>query len=224
MLVLGILQFSMIFSITLYEVIHKSSALFLWATLMFMFGLPHLISTFTGDALYKDSTLNAASIFVIVFCSLYLFFRISIVNSGFINTRNYFNYDTLVKEIRSLSVNYSSLLLILAIDIVLKIYPFIESSGGLSKISWGAARRYTSELPYLNTNQITTVVLFSLSGIILFYLLKNKYHLFVMSVIFYTLQVVITRNRIEVLPLLCTLVSIPIFKTRKICLNLSYLD
>ena len=70
-LILAIAQFIIIAVICVQEVNRKSPAIFLWATLMVMFGVMHLFSVLTGNSEYTNKTLNEASLFVIGFCLLY---------------------------------------------------------------------------------------------------------------------------------------------------------
>ena len=70
-LILGILQFLAIIILCVYELNKKSVAIFLWATLLIMFGIMHLISILMGSYVFSRETMNKASIFVILFSTIY---------------------------------------------------------------------------------------------------------------------------------------------------------
>ena len=68
---LGIIQLGVIGTNCIYELKRKSTAVFLWAVLLVMFGIPHMFSTVSGIYQYSTYTMKEASIFVILFGSMY---------------------------------------------------------------------------------------------------------------------------------------------------------
>ena len=64
-LVLGIIQLLLIGFILISEIKRKSPAVFLWATLIIMFGIPHLVTAIFEDMNYSSAVIAQASLFVI---------------------------------------------------------------------------------------------------------------------------------------------------------------
>lgn len=219
-IILGLMQFLLIAVILLYEFHNKSSSMFLWATLMLMFGMPHLLTSFTGDYKYNNTVISWASVFVIVFGLLYLGVRIIIGKNIQKTNRDYFMYENLKSLVAEDNSKHSTLTIVLVIVVILKLYPFIKSSGGLLATSWGLGRAYTSGLSYFNSYQITSVAFYALAGIIVFFWVKKEYKLFVLSLVIYLATVIVTRNRMEVLPFLCAIITIPIYKNKKISISI----
>ena len=84
--ILASIQLFTIILLVLFEYHRRSLAVFLWATLLVMFGLPHTISAVTGVSQYPDYVLNEAALFVVMFNMVYFVSRIFIV--GWERTRN----------------------------------------------------------------------------------------------------------------------------------------
>ena len=70
-IIFGIIQIILIGFILYDEVNKKSSAVFLWATLLLMFGLPHLVAAITLDKDYSVDVLIDASAFVADYTSFF---------------------------------------------------------------------------------------------------------------------------------------------------------
>lgn len=217
--VLGIIQFALIVYILLHEFKHKTSATFLWATLFLMFGVMHLIVSTSGDYQYSNSVLSEASLFVILFCIMYIFAR-QIFGQRIMRTnRSLFVYDTLKADYLDEGGDTGVLFLTFLIVFATKIIPFIRYSGSLLNTSWGGGRGYSSNLQYVNSQQIVRIVFYALSGIIICCVMKKR-RIMVLSIILLSLfEVIITRNRIEVLPLVCSLIAIFIYKNKKISIR-----
>ena len=69
---LAILQFFVIAFICFQEARRKSPVVFLWATLMIMFGIMHPFGMLSGAAEYSPAAMDDASVFVLVFCIIYI--------------------------------------------------------------------------------------------------------------------------------------------------------
>ena len=63
----GLIQMLLIGYIAYIETNKKSPVVFLWATLMVMFGVPHFVTTVVRDTVYSDVVLFEASLFVVCF-------------------------------------------------------------------------------------------------------------------------------------------------------------
>ena len=206
---LGVMQFFFMIVIILEEYRRKSPAVFLWATLLVMFGITHLITTLIPSYDYSYQVQIEASSFVIMFMSFYYVTR-------FLTAHKLRHKEILMLNREQHDSKYFILLLFLGIAIGLKFYKYIQFAGNLFATSWGLGRDYSSTLKYFNGNQILFVIFYLSSGIFLYYLIKgNKLGVF-LSASLITFQVVVTRNRIEVLPLLVGLITYFILKHRKL--------
>jgi len=213
---LGFLQFIVIAFICYYEFKLKSPIVFLWATLFVMFGIMHLIASFNGDISYPDIVLLKASLFVLFFCILYIFMRFILVKLIHENRYNILKFNTLQEKCINESFNLNFYLILLFTVIVFKIYPYAKNSGGLLATSWGAGREYASTLSYFNMNQVLTIIYYCLSGLAICSFLRNKKISTILILSLFTITVIISRNRIEILPVFISLLSVFIFKCKKI--------
>lgn len=217
--ILGVLQFILIAVVCLYEFKNKSSVVFMWATLLVMFGIMHLLSSLSGDIEYSNAVLSKASAFAILFCLLYLSTRWLFARKITAKHRNDMQYSVLaaaLNEDRSSGIGY---LCILILAIVAKIYPYLKYAGSILSTSWSLSRDYTATLGYLNANQLWVVLIYAMSGLAVFFWAKKERRLFLLTILVIAAEVIITRNRIEVLPLLCSIIAIFIFKNKNIRLS-----
>ena len=194
----GVVQFVVISLICLYEIKKKSPAVFLWATVFLMFGLMHLLNSITGDYEYPPIILIKASIFVITFSLLYIFTRL--FSRASIDTY-IFNNDIIIQNLNNeTNFKYNMLFFIFLLVLFIDLYLMIKYAGGILSTSWGAGREYSVSSSYLNVNQATSVMSFMLSGLsIIFYVKKSFLKSFTM-VLAFIISVIISRNRVEVLP------------------------
>ena len=198
----SIIQFLIISIICYYEAQRKSPAVFLWATLEIMFGVMHLITIVGNSIKYSWSSMFEASIFVIIFCIIYLFIRI-IINKRMGGYKNIINQIVKLKQ----DNKYTDFLMaILNISIVLSIYYVISFSGGLLNTSWSEMRDYSSSLGYVNSSQLLNILYFSTSGVLLINLFSKKYKKTICSIVGILIFALLTRNRILILPLLVDLI------------------
>lgn len=72
---LGTIQFASISIIAFLEYKARSLSLFLWGTLLIMFGFPHLFVILLGISGYDELVMIKASLFVILFNIVYLITR-----------------------------------------------------------------------------------------------------------------------------------------------------
>ena len=214
-IILGIIQFIVILSITTFEFKNKSPVVFLWATLSLMFGLMHMITSVTGDYLYSDDILTEASFFVIIFSLLYIFSRVIFIKAKRLSLKNIFQINNIQASLEN-EISYDTFLSILFIlAMLLKLVPYLQYVGDILSTSWGVGRAYSATLDYVNTEQIARIVIYSLSGLVaLFILRKDRKYIIISAVLVFC--VLLTRNRIEILPLLCSLLTVYIFKHEKL--------
>lgn len=195
---LGVVQFFVISLICLYEINRKSPAVFLWGTVFLMFGLMHLLNSITGDYEYPPIILIKASVFVVCFSSLYIFTRLFSMVSLDVYV---FNNNKIIQDLNyETNFKYNALLIVFLLILTIDLYVLIKFAGGVLYTSWGSGREYSSSTSYLNVSQFTSVIYFLLSGLsIIFYIKRSFLKSFIM-VLAFIISVVISRNRIEVLP------------------------
>lgn len=217
-IVLGVIQFFIISFITAYEFKNKSPVVFLWGTLLLMFGIMHMITSITGDFMFPESVLNEASFFVIIFSVLYFLFRVFFIKANKISLKKVFRIQNIQNSLDE-KTTYSTLLFLVFIFVMLlKLVPLIQYVGDIFSTSWGAARSYSSSLGYVNTEQIARIIIYSLSGLTaVLILIKDRRWIIVSGLLLF--GVLLTRNRIEILPLICSLISIYIYKHDKLKLS-----
>ena len=211
--VLGIFQLLSIIIVSIFEYNKRSVSIFLWATLLIMFGIPHFLSIMTATSGYNDVVMIKASIFVILFNILYLTTRLVI----YAYKLNPYSFNVIkninIEEKRSLKINarrtkkikiISSLMLLLAFLVL--IYSSLTHFGSLTSASWGNFRKISSELKLKNPLRYANLSLFGVAGIILVYLKEDNWKMALICsslVVAYTL---ITGNRIIILPIVVSII------------------
>ena len=211
-IILAIIQFLLIAYICLFEVRRKSSAAFMWATLMVMFGVMHLYSVFTEKSEYSLAVLNKASLFVIGFCFVYLVVRVILSSTNQEHVK-IMSYESL-EGMKTTPVKLP--FLVFAIVSMLLVWEMIAISGGLLDTSWGASYVASSNLSYANEHQLYIITYFALGGIPLLLWIQKKHTLSIVSLALIGVVSVVTRNRILVLPLLVFVIAIILLKLDKI--------
>ena len=195
--------------ITIFEYRRKSPTVFLWATLLLMFGLTHLFTVFISGYEYSSQVQIEASSFVIMFMLFYICIR-------FLTIQRFLNREILILDCTDPNSLHYFFFLVLTVSIGLRLYKYLQYAGNIFSTSWSLGRDYSATLEYFNLNQILEVLFYLSSGILLYYLIQKNKLYGLLCTILITFQVLITRNRIEVLPLLVSLISIFILKHRKL--------
>ena len=195
--ILALLSLLSIGYILYWEIKHKSVSVFLWATLLFMFGLTNFRDSIVGNDRFGEEVIAEASVFVFLFCCLYLVSRNCFVQ-----------YLKIIKKTWSLpkqngSSHFEYIILFLLILCTYLKYDKIASSGiNFLDSSWGEGREISASTGYVNSTQFVLPVFFLSSGLILYSLILKKRYLLFFSIIVSFFNVVLTRNKVEVLPLL----------------------
>lgn len=217
-ILLGCIQFILIAMICVQEVKRKSPAVFLWATLMIMFGVMHLLTVFADNSQYTDSTIDEASLFVILFCVFYMITRNIICLS---QQKDYPMLSYIIKDdVTITNSSYVSYLVVLfALVAFMMCYKLISFSGGILNASWGSGREYTASLSYANSNQIFNILYFSLSGLPLLLWLKKDRKVSIFCALVILMVTVLTRNRILILPLLVFVLALFVLKITHLSLK-----
>ena len=210
---LAIIQFVVISYVCYFEFKKKSPAVFLWATLLIMFGIMHLLSAFLGSFKFDDQTINESSLFVIVFSLLYLLTRICI------GKKNENIQDIIVENTTENNRYVKSMVLIFILLIVVNIFLLVKTAGGISNTSWETMRNMIKESSYSWFSQLFLYIFFASasSGMLCFKIGKKKWGVIIILMVI--VETLISRNRIELLPAIIILLIMYIFKIKKINLK-----
>ncbi len=210
-IIFGIIQIILIGFILYDEVNKKSSAVFLWATLLLMFGLPHLVAAITLDKDYSVDVLIDASAFVTLFCLLYIVFRRK-------RPVDYVRLSDTDFTIVNTEVNCTEFeifcVVIFVASIVLYMMDFAASQGGLMNTSWGNARTVSES--YVNLSGLATRIIFAFSGIPLYlFMTKRRFPALIIAVLL-ILMVLLTRNRVQIIPVLAFPIALMLLKIKTV--------
>lgn len=203
-IILGGLQFFLTLGILVYEYRKKSMAVFLWGTLFIMFSIFHFLTVLFEQFQYPDWVYLDASLFVIVFCLLYLLFRIL-----FTGGRKGVNQEIFSKHYK-LSCNskernfYWFLLFLLLLKIGMAVFNAYQASGSIFASSWGDLLNNSREKNYLNSSRLLAPFFYPATALLFVCKYSNLGRkCLILLLLLLLFNVVITRNRIEVLPLVC---------------------
>lgn len=213
-LLLGLIQFIIIGIICIYELKNKSISLFLWAILLIIFGIMHLITCFIGGEIYNNNVLNTASLYVILFCIIYLIIRNILrrkSNIGVINIKKVTNIDN--------ERFYKVLMFLLLFVVILQMVVLITGAGGLFNTSWGNMRKTTVGAKYFSFSQIFTTLFFVTSSVFLVSLVRKKKIGIIFSFLIIIFEVLVSRNRIEILPIFCCILIIYISTIKRLTIK-----
>ena len=216
---LSVIQFLCIVLIMVLEFNKKSPAVFLWATVFLMFGVMHMVSCIAGTNAYSDAVLNEASLFGIGFCAVYALTRILLLKGRITTPHPYLEDGYLTQLSRQVSRAESTFFfVVLCMAVVADIADKVIAMGGLGNTSWGASREMQQS--YLNISQITSVIFLLLSGLLLYALMRRHYTYAGMVALVILIKVVISRNRVEVIPLFACLLGYYLIKRRRITIKM----
>ena len=216
---LSVIQFLCIVVIMVLEFNKKSPAVFLWATVFLMFGVMHMVSCIAGTNAYSGAVLNEASLFVIGFCAVYALMRILLLKGRVTTPHPYLEDGYLTQLSGQVSRAESTFFfVVLCMAVVADIADKVIAMGGLGNTSWGASREMQQS--YLNISQITSVIFLLLSGLLLYALMRRHYTYAGMVALVILIKVVISRNRVEVIPLFACLLGYYLIKRRRITIKM----
>ncbi|MBA1334148.1 MAG: hypothetical protein HPY66_1632 [Firmicutes bacterium] len=221
--ILAFIQLMLIFLIVLIEYRNASTVIFLWATLLVMFGLPHFIAVLTQTLIYPESVYLKASLFVILFNLIYLMFRyVFKIIFGKFEVIN-----CIKEEIKNNAIIYNQrkeslrLLITLILFFSVSIFLIIKDYGSIYNTSWGLI--YTNSLSAyslgFNIQSIsffTKYIVFATGGLFTYYFYKKDLVKSFLTAIIIILYTIITRNRILILPIVIPVLLIFLLKYRKL--------
>lgn len=216
---LSVIQFLCIVLIMVVEFNKKSPAVFLWATVFLMFGVMHMVSCIAGTNAYSNAVLNEASLFVIGFCMIYALVRFLLLKGRIAAPYPYMEDGYLTQLAGRVSRAESTFFfVVLCAAVAADIADKVIALGGLGNISWGATREMQQS--YLNLSQITSVAFLLLSGLLLYALMRRQYTYAALVAAVILLKVIISRNRVEIIPLFACLLGYYLIKRRRITIKM----
>ncbi len=218
---LATIQLISIILITLYEYKKKYLSVFLWATLLVMFGIPHFLSVILDNVKYSNEVMIDASIFVLLFNLTYILSRIlfSILPFAKINLvikknknnshQDYFNKNGIDGRIKRY------LFLLLVSCIVILSFFIIKYLGNIFNTSWGRIYILNSELGILSPLRFVQFLFFASAGVILVFKENKNKVLYIISVLLILFYPFVTGNRITILPLLVAIIIPFVFNNKR---------
>lgn len=216
--IFGLVQMLLLGCILFREANKKSPAVFLWATLMVMFGVPHFVTSLFGDITYSDGVICEASLFVIAFSLFYLFTRsnkrVSLAQTD--KKNQLFSINTSVAGTSFETLCYTVFL----VSIIYYMLSSVNSAGGILNTRWsGSSIALGIESEYVSFKALAQRLIFAFSGFSLyFYLTKRKFKAAIVLLLF-AMLILITRNRVQMIPLFVFFISLYLIKIEKIKLK-----
>lgn len=216
--VLGILQLVFVGYIAFCEFNRKSPSVFLWATLFVMFSITHTYSAIVGDKDYQPELISNVSAFVIIFCIAYLLIR-TVLPFKIKKER----LDSIMNKPRIEGKYSESMLMnacfwVILMVIALKLGMIIIGAGFIPGLSWAKVREYRVSLDYVNVMQPLNLLFYLLSGVMLLFIFDKKWFRLIVCALAFLLSMLVTRSRIEALPLAIVFLSVFVMKTKKLTL------
>lgn len=210
-LILAFSQLLCIIGITFFEYWKRSIAVFLWAMLFVLFGSVHFFTVLRDVKEYPEWVYDNASLFTIGFCVCYIITRVLFHPKGkSIKFQNWRYVDPLeMSKKQKLFIHFTFGILIFSV--FYKIYSIASFSGGLLDSSWSTGRELSASREYFNSGQIVTCMYYySASSVLLFIYWKQK-KMAIISGLLVCFCVIVSRNRMDVLPLLIAVISYYIY-------------
>lgn len=225
-LYLAFVQLAIIFFIVLYEYKNASISIFLWATLLLMFGIPHFIAVLTQTFIYPEDVYIYASLFVIIFNLLYIMTRyLFIVVFGKWKVLDLLkeqikDNNTLLKQSKESKRLYITLLFFFFIFNV----SLIQAYGSILNTSWGLLYETSLDIYSLGLNirslsYFSRYVVFACGGLFVYFFYNKDKGKCILTAVIITLYTIITRNRIMILPIVIPFLLLFLIKYRKLDLK-----
>lgn len=228
-MILAFVQAILITAVVLYEYKRGSIGVFLWAMLLLNFAIPHLFTVFTGAEIYSQNTYLEASLFVIVFTTLYLLTKYildRLRNSAkdcFMSIQLDIKADALKtradhrQEDRFMTYSFLILLLFFGIFII----DTLLTNGSLLDTTWGSyylnsSNVYDAELSWSFFSVWVKYVCFAFGGLCYSCAKRGRWRMAVVLAIIIGMILLLTRNRILVLPLVVSLILFYLVKNRQL--------
>lgn len=201
-ILLGIAQLILCVLILIHEYNRRSIALFFWGMILVVFALPHAIDIVVGEYLFSNSTMDIASLFVILFSLVYILTRQIRLKSP--------NRQDSSKGALEIHVSDSGIIcfrehisVAIAVFLGLWMVAFSRNNfGGIGNASWGAI--YSAQSGLATPVFALAPYLFAgISGAVIVLWRKRKHILLFFLLISCLVFLIITRNRVVMLSLVC---------------------
>lgn len=206
MIVLGYIQLIFIIAITYYEYRKKSPIVFMWATLLVMFGIMHVISYMLPKYKYAD-TLDEASGFVILFCIFYIIARM--FSRQLIRPKEIVESDMFFSEERVLTVGKLTLFLAVAIYA----YFVIRSSGSLLLVT--KENVYQTMAKGSKFFLLSTYLYYASTPLFLYCLIKKRTKDVVMIAMLILARSLLSSSRMDMVMIFAGAIAYVIIKSQK---------
>lgn len=201
-ILLGIAQLIICAFILIREYNRRSIALFFWGMICIVFALPHAIDIAVGDHLYSNSTMDTASLFVILFSLVYVLIRqVRLKNP---NRQDSSKGALEIHVSDSRAICYREYIAVAtAVFLGLWMVLFSRNSfGGIENASWGAI--YSAQSGLATPVFALAPYLFAgISGAVIVLWKKRRPALLFALLISCLVFLLITRNRVVMLSLVC---------------------
>lgn len=214
---LAFVQLIFIVSIAYLEYRRKSISIFLWAMLFVLFGLMHFITVLSNSAKFPLWVYDNASLFVICFCFIYLITRAvcPVYAIKFSKWSEISEHSFTCSEKRFIKVT----VLILFITVAYRIHQMVNGVGGLLETSWSSGRDVGLESEYFNGGQIIICLYNYACSAILLSIFCKKRNQAIFCTFLIIACVIITRNRVVVLPIMVSVIAYYLYNGTKMSLN-----
>ena len=202
---LAFVQLILIISIVFIEYRRKSASIFLWAMLFVLFGLMHFITVVSSPDKFPLWVYDNASLFVICFCIIYLITRAfcPIYPIKFPKWSEISEHTLSKTENRFIRITGFILLL----TVIYRIYSIVNQAGGIMETSWSEGRDAAAERSYFSEGQIIVCLYNYACSAVLLYIFCKKRRQALYCAFLIIACVIITRNRIVVLPVMVSIIA-----------------
>lgn len=206
MILFGFIQLFFIIAVTYYEYKNKSPIVFMWATLLIMFGVMHVISYMLPDYQYA-SVLNKASAFVILFCIFYLFVRA--FSKKVIQPKEIIESNIALTEERILAIGK----VILIVSVLIYAYFVIRTSGSLFSIT--KENIYRTMAGGSKLFLLSTYMYYASASLFLYCLLKKRKKDAIIIAILILMRSFLSSSRMDMVILFVGIISFIILNSKK---------
>lgn len=213
-IITGFAQFVLMIYILLNEIKIKSPAVYLWATLTVMFGVPHLLTSFSLNVEFSPAVIAEAGLFVSLFCLLYILVRhkrkcefVSLINQ---------NKPAGVESDYTNSILEIICLFFFVLSMLIYLIGIVRSQGGILNSSWGSVYASKNDSNYVSVNSFLIRIIFAFSGLSFYYYIQKRYKLSALIILLFGLLELVTRNRTRVLPVFIFFITIFLCRIKKI--------
>ena len=235
-MVLALVQVILIAITAIYEYKKGSIGVFLWAMLLLNFAVPHLLTIVTGMEIYSSATYEKASLFAILTTGLYLLTKIIVDRSKHGDCDCFTGLRAnlqIVETISAEGMQYERRLARNALFLLLLFFTVfmvdtINTQGSLFNTSWGqyyknASSLYDVEFSASFFSIWMKYVCFAVGGLSYSCFKRKRIGIAVAVTALICFVLLLTRNRILVLPLIVCVIIFFAVKYRRLSIKLAIL-